>query len=108
MDGLLMKKLTTYSLRVAAFALACTGVGTATAADISLPPDPGARDAPTLVSFACSKCHGYSTNGISVTPLIPILAGQNPVYIHDNWCSCASMPAAIPMRGPSCGASPIN
>jgi cytochrome c553 len=77
-----MKKLTTHSLTVAAIALACTLVDShARAADISLPPDPGARDARTLVSFACSKCHGASANGISISPLFPILAGQNQVYL---------------------------
>jgi cytochrome c553 len=76
-----MNRLTTRSLYVAAIALACTVVGTARAADISVPPDPGARDARTLVSFACSKCHGPSGNGVSISPLFPILAGQNPVYI---------------------------
>ena len=85
MDGLLMKKLTTHaltvSLSVGAIALACTVIGPARAAEISLPPDPGARDALTLASFACSKCHGASTNGISISPLFPILAGQNPIYI---------------------------
>jgi cytochrome c553 len=86
MDGLLMKKLTTCSLTaslsVCAIALACTIVGTARAAEISLPPDPGARDARTLASFACSKCHGASVNGISISPIFPILAGQNEVYIE--------------------------
>jgi cytochrome c553 len=67
---------------IAATAIACTVVGTARAADISLPPDPGARDARTLVSFACSKCHGYSGNGVSIWPSAPILAGQNQVYIE--------------------------
>jgi cytochrome c553 len=76
-----MKSLTTHSLSVAAIAFACMVVGNARAADISLPPDPGARDAHTLVSFACAKCHGYSTNGISKSPIFPILAGQNQVYI---------------------------
>ena len=47
-----------------------------------IPPDPGARDAHTLVSFACSKCHGAGANGVSITPLVPILAGQNQVYIE--------------------------
>jgi cytochrome c553 len=76
-----MKRLTIHSLNVAAIALACAVVGTAQAAEISLPPDPGARDATTLVSFACAKCHGASTNGISISPIFPILAGQNQVYI---------------------------
>jgi cytochrome c553 len=82
MDGLLMKTFTTHSLMVAAMALACTLVGTARAAEISLPPDPGARDAHTLVSFACAKCHGASSNGVSISPIFPILAGQNSVYIE--------------------------
>ena len=76
-----MKRLTTHRLNVVALALACAAVGSARAADISLPPDPGARDARTLVSFACSKCHGYSGNGVSISPIFPILAGQNQVYI---------------------------
>ena len=77
-----MKKLTTHSFMAAAIALACTAIGTARAADISIPPDPSARDAHTLVSFACAKCHGASANGVSISPLIPILAGQNQVYIE--------------------------
>jgi cytochrome c553 len=76
-----MNKLTTHSLPVAAVALACLVVGSARTAEISVPPDPGARDARTLVSFACSKCHGASANGISISPIFPILAGQNSVYI---------------------------
>jgi cytochrome c553 len=75
-----MKRLTIHSLK-AAVALAFTMVGTAQGAEISIPPDPGARDAHTLVSFACSKCHGPTGNGVSISPLFPILAGQNPVYI---------------------------
>jgi cytochrome c553 len=75
-----MRNLTTHALK-AAIALAFTTAGIARAADISLPPDPGARDAHTLVSFACSKCHGPYANGISISPLFPILAGQNSVYI---------------------------
>jgi cytochrome c553 len=81
-----MKKLTTHSLTalfsIGAISIACAVAGTARAADISLPPDPGARDAHTLVSFACSKCHGASANGISISPLFPILAGQNSIYIE--------------------------
>jgi cytochrome c553 len=76
-----MKKLITRSRLAAAIAIACTVVGTAGAAEISLPPDPGARDAHTLVSFACSKCHGPFANGISISPLFPILAAQNSVYL---------------------------
>jgi len=76
-----MKRLTTHSLKLTAIALACSVVGAARAAEISLPPDPGARDARTLVSFACAKCHGPYSNGISISPLFPILAGQNSVYL---------------------------
>jgi cytochrome c553 len=76
-----MNRSLTVSLSVGALALACELAGSARAADISLPPDPGARDAQTLVSFACSKCHGWSTNGVSISPIFPILAGQNQVYI---------------------------
>jgi cytochrome c553 len=79
-----MNKLTTHLLTVSvcSLALASTMVGTARSAEISLPPDPGARDARTLASWACSKCHGPYANGISISPLFPILAGQNQVYIE--------------------------
>jgi cytochrome c553 len=78
-----MKKLTTHSVTAAAIALACTVVAsTARSADIVVPPDPGARDARTLASWACSKCHGPYANGISISPIFPILAGQNSVYIE--------------------------
>jgi cytochrome c553 len=77
-----MRTLTIQSLNIAAIAIAAAVVGSSVrAAEISLPPDPGARDARTLVSFACSKCHGPSANGISISPIFPILAGQNSVYI---------------------------
>ncbi len=82
MDGLLMKKLTIHSFNAAAITLAFM-VGSARAADISLPPDPGARTATELASWACSKCHGPSANGISISPLFPILAGQNAIYIQE-------------------------
>jgi cytochrome c553 len=79
-----MKKLTTYSLIAAAVALACTVVGSAArTAEISLPPDPSQLPARQLASYVCSKCHGPNANGISISPLFPILAGQNPVYISD-------------------------
>ena len=78
-----MKNLTTRSLPFAAIALACTVVGNARAAEISIPPDPSAMDARSLVSNACSKCHGVSGNGISISSIFPILAGQNSVYIDE-------------------------
>jgi cytochrome c553 len=77
-----MKKLTIHSFNAAAITLAFM-VGSARAADISLPPDPGARTATELASWACSKCHGPSANGISISPLFPILAGQNAIYIQE-------------------------
>jgi cytochrome c553 len=77
-----MKKFMARPLAIATAALACSMVGTASAADISIPPDPSLLPARQLVSNACSKCHGPTGNGISITPLVPILAGQNSVYIE--------------------------
>ena len=69
------------SLIVAAIALASTAVrDDAQAAAVVVPPDPSALDAAQLVSNACSKCHGF--NGVSTSPLFPILAGQVPGYIE--------------------------
>jgi len=69
------------SLIVAALALASTAVrDDAQAAAVVVPPDPSALDAAQLVSNACSKCHGL--NGVSTSPLFPILAGQVPGYIE--------------------------
>ena len=69
------------SLIVAALALASTAVrDDAQAAAVVVPPDPSALDAKQLVSNACSRCHGF--NGISTSPLFPILAGQVPGYIE--------------------------
>jgi cytochrome c553 len=69
------------SLIVAAIALASTAVrDDAQAAALVVPPDPSALDAKQLVSNACSRCHGF--NGISTSPLFPILAGQVPGYIE--------------------------
>jgi cytochrome c553 len=69
------------SLIVAAIALASTAVrDDAQAAALVVPPDPSALDATHLVSNACSKCHGF--NGVSTSPLFPILAGQVPGYIE--------------------------
>ncbi len=80
MDGLLMKKLAVNSLFVAALALGATIVRDAPAADLVVPHDPSAFDATTLVSNACSKCHG--ANGLSVSPIFPNLAGQQASYIE--------------------------
>jgi cytochrome c553 len=69
------------SLIVAALALASTAVrDDAQAAPLVVPPDPSALDAKQLVSNACSRCHGF--NGVSISPLFPILAGQVPGYIE--------------------------
>jgi cytochrome c553 len=78
-----MKKLTKHSLNVAALAIACTVMSTIRAADISVPTDPSQLSAPKLVSYVCAKCHGASGNGITISPLFPILAGQNPIYIQE-------------------------
>jgi cytochrome c553 len=69
------------SLIVAVIALASTAVrDDAQAAPLVVPPDPSALDAKQLVSNACSRCHGF--NGVSTSPLFPILAGQVPGYIE--------------------------
>jgi len=80
MDGLLMRRSAVTSLIVAAIALASTVVRDAQAAALVVPPDPSALDAQQLVSNACSKCHGF--NGVSTSPLFPILAGQISGYIE--------------------------
>ena len=80
MDGLLMKKLTSYSLTVAAIALVTIGVRDVHSATLVVPPDPSTLNAKALVSAACSKCHGVT--GVSISPLFPILAAQLPGYIE--------------------------
>ena len=80
MDGLLMRRLAVTSLLVAAIAVASTGVRDTQAAPVVVPPDPSALDAAQLVSNACSRCHGY--NGVSISPIFPVLAGQVPGYIE--------------------------
>jgi len=81
MDGLLMRRpAVVTSLIVAAIALASAAVRDAQAAAVVVPPDPSALDATQLVSNACSKCHGF--NGVSISPIFPILAGQVPGYIE--------------------------
>jgi len=77
-----MNTLKTRSLGVAVLALACSVAGGARSADMTVPPDPSQLPARELVSYACAKCHGYKGNGVSVSPLFPILAGQNAVYIE--------------------------
>jgi len=80
MDGLLMRKLAVTSLLVAAIALAAMAVRDAHSATLIVPPDPSMMNPTALVSTACSKCHG--NNGISISPLFPILAAQLPGYIE--------------------------
>jgi cytochrome c553 len=80
MDGLLMKKLKSYSLTAAAIALVTIGVRDVHSATLVVPPDPSTLNAKALVSAACSKCHGV--NGVSISPLFPILAAQLPGYIE--------------------------
>jgi cytochrome c553 len=80
MDGLLMRKLAITSLAAAAIALATAGVRDARSATLIVPPDPSTMATKALVGNACSKCHGV--NGVSISPLFPILAGQLPGYIE--------------------------
>jgi cytochrome c553 len=68
------------SLIVAAIVLASAAVHDAQAAAVVVAPEPTALNAQQLVSNACSKCHGF--NGVSTSPLFPILAGQVPGYIE--------------------------
>jgi len=77
-----MRKLAVKSLVVAAIALAATVVRDAPAAEpvVLVPHDPSAWDTTMLVSNACSKCHG--ANGVSVSPIFPILAAQQKSYIE--------------------------
>jgi cytochrome c553 len=82
MDGLLMKKLTSHSLTVAAIVLATIGVRDVHSATLVVPPDPSTLEGKALVSAACSKCHGVSGNGVSISPLFPVLAAQLPGYIE--------------------------
>jgi len=79
-----MKKLVTRSLPAAALMLVALGGRPALAADTYtvVPPDDSVMSARTLVSNACSKCHGVSGNGITISPLFPILAAQQATYIE--------------------------
>ncbi len=52
----------------------------ARAADSQVPHDQSVYDTKALVGMACSKCHSF--NGISISPLFPILAAQQPLYIE--------------------------
>jgi cytochrome c553 len=76
-----MRRLAVVTLLIAAaIALASAAVRDAKAAAVVVPPDPSGLDTMQLVSNACSKCHGF--NGVSTSPIFPILAGQVPGYIE--------------------------
>ena len=75
-----MRKFAVISLAAAALALATMDVRDAHSAALVVPPDPSTLAAKDLVSAACSKCHGL--NGVSISPLFPILAAQIPGYIE--------------------------
>ncbi len=79
-----MKKLATRSLFVAALGLGFMVARPAAAAEfIAVPPDGSTvNDARALVSYACSKCHGVSGNGISISPIFPNLAAQQETYLE--------------------------
>lgn len=77
--------LVTPVLIAATLAFGLTAARPASAAEtyIVVPPDSSlVNDARQLVSNACSKCHGYSGNGITYSPLFPILAAQQETYIE--------------------------
>jgi cytochrome c553 len=75
-----MRTLAGNSVIVAAIALVALFASEATAADPLEPRNQSVYDAKTLISMACSKCHGY--NGVSTSPLFPILAAQQASYIE--------------------------
>jgi len=78
-----MKKPTIQSLIAPALALGLLVARPAPAAEefITVPTDASAMSARALVSNACSRCHGVAGNGISISPLFPILAAQQETYI---------------------------
>jgi cytochrome c553 len=75
-----MRRLAVATSLILVLALATAAVRDAKAAAVVVPPDPSTLDTSQLVSNACSKCHGF--NGVSTSPLFPILAGQVPGYIE--------------------------
>lgn len=81
-----MKNFMVRSLTAAGLALALAGARPAAAAEttyLPVPPDPSTYlETRALVSNACSKCHGISGNGVSISPLIPVLAAQHDTYIE--------------------------
>jgi cytochrome c553 len=75
-----MRTLASNWATLAALALGALFTREAAAADPQVPHDQSVYNARTLVSAACSKCHG--SNGVSISPLFPILAAQQPMYIE--------------------------
>lgn len=75
-----MGRLTCNSVVVATIALAALLARAASAADPEVPRDQSVYETKALVSMACSKCHGF--NGVSISPLFPILAAQQASYIE--------------------------
>jgi cytochrome c553 len=75
-----MRRLAISSLLVAAICMVVLCARDATAADPLVPHDAAVWDAKALISRACSKCHGFT--GVSISPLFPILAGQQASYIE--------------------------
>jgi cytochrome c553 len=75
-----MKNLGCNAVILAVIVLGAVFAREATAADPLVPHDESVYGAKALVGMACSKCHGY--NGISVSPLFPILAAQKASYIE--------------------------
>jgi cytochrome c553 len=75
-----MRKLAVISLIAAGIGLGPGSVRDTHSATLIVPPDPSTMDAEALVSGACSKCHGV--NGVSISPLFPILAAQPAGYIE--------------------------
>lgn len=75
-----MRRVASHLSMVAAIAAGVLFGHEARAADPLVPHDQSVYDTKALVSRACSKCHGF--NGISISPLFPILAAQQPMYIE--------------------------
>ncbi len=75
-----MRRLASRPTLVAALAAGILLGHAARAGDPLVPHDQSVYDTKALVSMACSKCHGY--NGISISPLFPVLAAQKPLYIE--------------------------
>ena len=75
-----MRRVASHLSMVAAIAAGALFGHEARAADPLVPHDQSVYDTKALVSRACSKCHGF--NGISISPLFPILAAQQPMYIE--------------------------